>query len=60
MATLVAGGGEAYPHKFHTTHQIPSYVEAFSSLADGERAESVEGASFSSTTCMAMVPRFRS
>lgn len=42
MANLVADGGEAYPHKFQTTHQIPAYVEAFSSLADGERAESVE------------------
>ena len=42
MASLVADGGEAYPHKFQTTHQIPAYVEAFSSLADGERAESVE------------------
>ena len=39
IASFEETGGNAYPHKFQTTHQIPDYIEEFSGLSDGSHAE---------------------
>ncbi len=36
-ALTTSSGLNAYPHKFHVTHSIPSYVESYCSIADGSK-----------------------
>ncbi len=41
LNAVVAMGPNAYPHKFHTTHRVPDFVEEFGALADGAHRDDV-------------------
>ena len=40
--SIESTGGNAYPHKFHTTHRIPDYIKEFSHIEDGTHQLEVE------------------
>ena len=54
---MIASGEQAYPHKFVVDISLPTYVEKYKGVADGERVETIVSIAGASATRPASAER---